>query len=471
MAIQKAPVIAEDSEGLSARLCAAIARWRYEDLPTDVIRTVKLFAIDTFGVLGGAARAPGIAEIRGRFARWEKDGTATALIGKNRLSPPHAALANGAAAHALDFDDIHDPARVHAFCVTLPTMLATAEDTGGIDGKRFILALAIGAELHARLGLAAYNCLGKGWHPTMVLGVLAASLGAGRLLGLDEAGLLNALGLALHQASGTAQPMHDGVLAKRLGAGLAARGAVTAAYLAKDGVTGPFRPLEGAAGLFPFLERGEAHIDELMGDLGADWRLRAYAFKPFPCCRCCHTSIGLGFELRRRGISPEDVAGVEIALGKVNFQTVGQPYQASRDAVVHAQFNVAYSFARALADGKVDLATFTRPNITEPRIAALAEKVRAVVDPGVAAGDMAPSRITVTRTDGSSLTVTSRLIPGSPEAPMSEAEILAKFENCMAFGLDAPAAGVRRFAERLFELERLADVSELARDFPLPAVR
>lgn len=464
LALATAPL--DESEGLSARLCAEVARWRYEDLPKEVVRTVKLFLVDTFGVIAGAAKAPGISEVRGRFARWEKDGSATVLIGKNRLSPPHAALVNGAAAHALDFDDIHDPARVHTFCVMLPAMLAAAEDIGGIDGKRFILALAIGAELHARLGLAAYNCLGKGWHPTMVLGVLAGSQGVGSLLGLDETGLLNALGLALHQACGTAQPMHDGVLAKRLGAGIAARGAVTAGFLAKDGVTGPFRPLEGDAGLFPFLERGEVRVDELMGGLGKEWRLLDYSFKPFPCCRCTHTEVGLGFELRRLGVKPDEVASVEIALGKVNHQTVGQPYEAKRDSVVHAQFSAAYTFARALTDGKVDLATFTRPNITEPAIVALAEKVTCIVDPNEAATDMAPARVTVTRRDGSTLTVANRLIPGSPEAPMSEDDIIAKFEGCAAFGLGLDAAQARPFAERLLVLETAADVASLARDFP-----
>ncbi len=464
LALATAPL--DESEGLSARLCADIASWRYEDLPEAVVRTVKLFLVDTFGVIAGAARAPGIAEVRGRFARWEKDGSATVLLGKNRMSPPHAALVNGAAAHALDFDDIHDPARVHTFCVMLPAMLAAAEDIGSVDGKRLILALAIGAELHARLGLAAYNCLGKGWHPTMTLGALAGSLGVGSLLGLDETGMLNALGLALHQASGTAQPMLDGVLAKRLGAGIAARGAVTAGFLAKDGVTGSFRPLEGDAGLFPFMERGEARIGELMDGLREEWRVLEYSFKPFPCCRCTHTEIGLGFELRRLGVTPEDIASVEIALGKVNFQTVGQPYEAKRDAVVHAQFSAAYTFARALTDGKVDLATFTRPNITDPRIAALAEKVTAIIDPGEAATDMAPARVTITRTDGSVLTVASRLIPGSPDAPMSEADIIAKFEGCVAFGLGLDAAQARPFAERLLAIDELPDVSVLARDFP-----
>ncbi|MGZ5170269.1 MAG: MmgE/PrpD family protein, partial [Burkholderiales bacterium] len=225
-------------EGFSRELCEHIVHWHYAQLPDAVVRTVKALILDSLGVIGGARHAPGIAELDSRLTRWEQSGAATGLLGKRRYSPPTAAMANGAAAHALDFDDQHDPARVHTSCVVLPAVLATAEEVGNISGRDFILAMAVATELHARFGLACYNSLGKGWHPTMVFGALAASLGAGRLLKLDADGLTNALGMAFHQTSGSAQSMRDGVLSKRLGAGFAARNAVTGAFLAADGLTG-----------------------------------------------------------------------------------------------------------------------------------------------------------------------------------------------------------------------------------------
>lgn len=456
----------DEMDGLSSRLCEEVATWRFEDLPPDVVHTTKLFVLDTLGVIGGGARAPGIAELRGRMTRWEKDGSATSLIGKHRMSPPHAALLNGATAHALDFDDIHDPARVHAFCVMLPTMLATAEDIGNVSGRDFLLALAVGAEIHARLGLAAYNCLGKGWHPTMTLGVLAGALAAGKLLRLDAGKLLNALGLALHQACGTAQSMHDGVLAKRLGAGFAARGAVTAAFLAQDGITGPFRPLEGEAGLFNFLEAGEFDLGPLMDDLRGEWRMRGYSFKPYPCCRCNHTTIALALDLRAQGLRPADVAAVEILLPKVNFQTVGQPYDVTRKSVVHAQFNACYTFARALTDGRINLESYTQSAVVDPTIAALADRVSVAIDAQEAATDMAPSKIKVTRTDGSVVEAASRAIPGSPQAPMTEAAILEKFKGCLSFGLGCPEPEAAAFAETVLAIEDMPDISRLIRAFP-----
>ena len=172
--------------GASRRLAADVAQWRYEDLPPEVVATIKRFIFDTIGVIGGAAQAPGIAELNARIARWEPTGTATGLIGKRRYSPPSAALANGAAAHALDFDDQHDPARVHTNCVVLPTLLATAEEIGRVSGQRF----------HRSHRRSAPSCMrGSGSRATTASAKAGIrrwcsarsppALAAGRLLGLD----------------------------------------------------------------------------------------------------------------------------------------------------------------------------------------------------------------------------------------------------------------------------------------------
>jgi 2-methylcitrate dehydratase PrpD len=457
------------AEGASLRLCETIARLRYEDLPLEVVRVLEAFLIDELGVIAGAARAPGIPELLQRLTRWERDGSATALIGKRRMSPPSAALANGAAGHALDFDDQHDPARVHTNCVTLPVLLATAEDRGGIKGTDFLLAYAVSAELHARFGLACYNSLGKGWHPTMIFGTLSASLGAGRLLGLDVEGLANALGFAFHQTSGSAQSMRDGVLSKRIGAGFAARAAVLGAFLAADGLTGTRRTLEGNAGLFALYERDEVRPELLFDGLGRDWRILEYSFKPFPCCRCNHTAIDLGIGLHRAGVRPDSVESIEIRMGNVNWLTVGEPYEPARDSVVHAQFNTAYSFARALSDGKVDLRSYVRPAITDPAIAALAARTAVVSDPAIDPTAIEPARVIVRLKDGSTLERASDTIKGSPQEPLTEADLLAKFYDCLEFGLGANRADADRLARAVNTLEKSTDVArDLVDAFPQP---
>lgn len=443
-----------NDEAASERLCEAVAAWRYESLPSAVIETLKALLLDEIGVIAGAARAPGIAALNARLSRWESTGSATGLIGKRRYSPPSAALANGAAGHALDYDDQHDPARVHTNCVVLPALLAAAEDAGPISGKAFLLAHAVGAEIHARLGLACYNSLGKGWHPTMVFGTLAAALAAGRVLHLDARGLLNALGIAYHQASGSAQSMREGVLTKRLGAGFAARAAVLGAFLAADGISGTQQTLEGSAGLFSLYERGEVDLERLLGSLGTDWRIPEYSLKPYPCCRCNHTAIEIGIRMRQDGIASADVQAIEIAMGHVNWLTVGAPYDPKRDDIVHAQFNAAYGFARALHDGKVDLRSYTRPHITAPDIVALTALTQVIDDPAIPGTAIEPARVKVTLKSGRVIETRSDIIKGSSRNPLTEEERMAKFYDCLQFGLDAPRSAADRLAEVLVNIER-----------------
>lgn len=456
-----------ENRQLSLELCERLSQWRYEDLPSEVVDRLKLFLIDTLGVIAAAPRAPGIRELNARLGKWEQSGSATGLIGRQRLSPPSAALANGAAAHALDFDDQHDPARVHTNCVMLPTLLATAEDIGSVSGKQFLLAMAVGTEVHARLGLACYNSLGWGWHPTMVFGSLAGALAAARVLGLGTDGLVNALGMAFHQTSGSAQSMRDGVLSKRLGAGFAARAAVVGAFLAADGLTGTRRTLEGSAGLFALYERGQVNIDTLMEDLGSTWRILEYSFKPYPCCRATHTVIGLGLQCFREGIKPASIEDVEIGLGEYNWIAVGAPYDPRRDEVVHAQFNAAYGFARALSDGKVDFGAYQKPAITEPAIGALTSRIRTINDPNILPSAIEPARARITFSSGEKRELYSETIKGSPRDPMSKDDILAKFRSCLGFGYGASNAVADRLAEAVFTLDSSRDAArDLVDAFP-----
>lgn len=408
---------------------------------------MKLLLVDALAVIAGAARAPGIPELNTRLAQWERSGSATGLIGKRRYSPPSAALANGAAAHALDYDDIHDAARVHSMCVVLPALLAAAEDAGPCGGKDFLLGLAVGAELHARLGLACYNSLAAGWHPTMVFGSLAASLAVGRLLALDSEKMRNALGIAFHQAGGSVQSAYDGVISKRLGPGFAARDALVSAFLAADGLTGTREPLEGKAGFFALHARGEVRREALTDGLGRTWRIEEYSLKPYPACRCNHAAIGLAAKLHHEGLGPDAVETVEIRMSEANWKLVGKPYDAGLDSVVHAQFSAAYSFARALSDGRVGPNSYERPAITQPAVVRLAQRIRVVSDPAIAKDAMEPVAIHVGLRDGGRLTRACSTIKGSPDEPMSEGEILDKLRGCLEFGCYPVSA-----AERLVEL-------------------
>jgi 2-methylcitrate dehydratase PrpD len=320
--------------------------------------------------------------------------------------------------------------------------------------------------VHARLGLACHRSLAAGWHPTTVFGALAASLAAGRLLALDPERLRDALGIAFHQAGGSVQSAYDGVISKRLGPGFAARDAVLSAFLARDGLSGTRQPLEGKAGFFALHARGEVRPELLTGGLGTHWRIEEYSLKPYPACRCNHPAISLAVKLREEGLAPGAIEQVEIRMSEANWQLVGRPYDPGLDSVVHAQFNAAYSFARALADGRVGPASYERPAITEPAVAALARRVRVVSDPGIDADAMEPVSVVIALRDGRSVTREGATIKGSAQEPMSEREVLDKLRACLEFGGHAPSA-----AERILEagstLEQAADAARaLVAAFP-----
>jgi 2-methylcitrate dehydratase PrpD len=146
---------------------------------------------------------------------------------------------------------------------------------------------------------------------------------------------------------------------------------------------------------------------------------------------------------------------------------VGEPYDVARDSVVHAQFNAAYSFARALSDGRVDLKTYQKPAISDPRIVALTRVTKVMSDPAIDATAIEPARVKVTLKSGRVLEASSDTIKGSPEQPMSGQEVTAKFRACLEFGLGASAAQADRLADTVANLENVDDAGRaIVESFP-----
>ena len=456
-------------------LASALVDITFDDLPDSVVQCVKLFTMDTLGVIAGAASAPGMTALISALTEWESDGVATLLLNGRRVNPVSAALANGAAGHSLDFDDQHDPARIHAFCVVLPAVLAAIEaqsikqPSHPVTGKQMITALAVGVELFCRLGLACYNSLGKGWHPTTALGTLAAAAAAARIFELDAQQTAQAMGVAFVQLSGTTQFIADGALAKRVGPGFAARSGVLAAQLARHGLTGPLRFLEGKAGLFYLYERGEVKADILFSNLGGknsqDWRLLELSMKPFPCCRCTHTVIQLALDLRAQGLVADDIERGTIELGKVNGQIVGARFDRHHaNPVVHAQFNAAYAFAAALVDGQVTIPSFTAERITAEDVA-FASKLDYQDAIDIEATAVAPARVRLMLKDGTEKTVERWRMKGAPNDPMSDDEVMAKFASCLEYGFHSNTASIHALRDCIMRLETAADSTTLITAF------
>lgn len=407
-----------------------VAGYRAKDLPPRVTRLTKRFILDTLAVTLAGGRAPGCQQILDQLAAW--GGKPEAFVaGGGRLPAPYAALANSLMGHALDYDDTHEPADVHAFSVVLPAVLACAEVAGRATGPDLIAATAIGTDIAYRLGIAIK--VYRGWHPSATCGIFGGALAAGRILGLDRTALHNAAGIAYSLASGNFQCILDGSLTKRLQPAFAARGAVEAAILAHRGVTGAKEVLEGKFGFFPLYEAGAYERSALHDRLGERFEVEGTSMKPYPSCRFCHPVVdavlGMPEEVH---IAPEDVESVTVEMPPEAHDYVGGPYEPGDSPQVSAQFNTAYNVAVALLRRRLGPQEVSLEAATDPRAIALAKKVRTVTndDPY----GFGPVTVTLRLKSGETRERRVVTAKGHPDNAMTDEECMAKLRACAAFG-------------------------------------
>ncbi len=365
-----------------------------------------------------------------------------------RATPARAALANGTAAHALDYDDVSFAMNGHPSAPLLPAVLAVAEARGA-SGAEALAAYVAGFEVQARLGQAlSLSHYERGWHPTATLGAIGATVAAGRLLGLDPAARRRAIGIACSTAAGSL--MNFCTDTKPLHAGLAAQAGVSAAALAARGVTAREDALECDMGLAD-LYAGARPLS--LSPLGRPFALEdpGVELKPYPSCRFTHRLIDAVLALRARHPA-ERATRFECTIVPLAHKILIWPEPRNG---LEAKFSAPYCTAVAWLDGRPDLAAFSDGRAARSDVQALLRHV-SVAD---AAG--AEESVRVEFASGASDEARVRHARGSPARPLSALERLEKVRDCAApvLGLD----GAEALADAVDGLERLADVRGLAR--------
>ncbi len=431
----------------TAAAAAFVRRLELRDVPESVLRTARAGVLDAL-----ACAVAGREERVSRAVRewvWDEGSAGSAGVWGSgvRSSAARAALANGTAGHALDFDDVNWSMNGHPTVPLLPAVLAVAESRG-LSGAEALAAYVAGFEVQGRIGEAlSISHYERGWHPTGTLGVLGASVAAGRLLGLDEPGLRRALGIACSQAAGSR--MNFGTDTKPLHAGLAAQAGVTAAELAARGVTAREDGLEADMGLADLYD-GVRPL--ALPRLGEPFALEhpGLELKPYPSCRFTHRIIDAVLELRAR-LPGAEVASIECGLVPLAHKIL--IYRKPENGL-QAKFSAAYCVAVAWLDGWPRLEAFGDARVRRDDVQALLRRVELLDASG------REEQVTLQLADGSRHSERVRLARGHPERPLSEAERLQKVRDCMepAFG----AARVERLVETVERLESLDDVRELS---------
>lgn len=392
--------------------------------------------VDTVGVALAARDSEPVLAVR----RWVESeggtGSASPWGGGAGRSPSTAALLNGTAGHALDFDDACPSMPLHPSTVLWPALLAQIPDSPDA-AVRLVAAVDTGNAVMRALGevLPMDVHYGRGWHSTATLGRLAGVAALATLHGLTVDEARHALGLVASTAAGSLANFGTGT--KPLHAGLAARDVVMAVGLVRQGLDANPEQLERPSGFLDQYGRpGPVAVADL-GDRLAHWRsawVQDWSIKRYPSCYGTHRPVDavLGLRERMGPLAAEQVAAITVRTHPGGLRPL-RP-EAPRTGT-EAKFSMEYTTARALTRGSLGLAAFTDAAAADPTVTGLAGRVEVVGDP------TPPGRpdltgepyghVRVELTDGRTEEQLVQVTRGDARNPLDEAEVDAKFHGCV----------------------------------------
>jgi 2-methylcitrate dehydratase PrpD len=449
---------------ISHKLATHLATTTLDRIPPDAVRAAKRVMLDTLGVAWAASDTPGSRPLRDLAVREGGAPDATLIAFGDRVPAAAAALVNGTLAGALDFDCLHEPSIMHCDIVILPAVLAVAERQGA-TGAEFLGALVLGNDLACRLGSSTN--LNGGWFYSALYGGISAAAAAAKLLRLDATGIRHAMGIALSSTGGSRQANAEKRFTKRMQTAFAAQTGVQAALLAHAGVTGPAAILEGDAGIWKLCEAGDP--TPVLAELGTRYANAEISLKKFPSCACNHAAVEAAIRIvQDHRLRPDDIARARVAITPYMWHVTGGPFQPGDTPQVDAQFNIYYSVASALLRGRLGVDEILPPAIFDPAIPPMIDRIDVVVDNSLNTL-LGPAIVEVTTNDGRQFRERVDELPGTPDAPLSDAEVEAKFRSCVGRGLD-PLESARADAliERVQNIERVADMRAFFRSISRP---
>jgi 2-methylcitrate dehydratase PrpD len=408
-------------------LAQKIVAHRQVPLPDLTTRKCEDLLID---VVGLCVTARNEDYVRSALLGCDDDGPCTAIGHRRGLTAAGAAFVNGTAAHGEDFDDTFEGGPVHAGAVIVPAVLAACERHNP-DGHRALIGIAVGTEVLCRLSLVVPKAVHKaGFHPTAIFGAMGAAAGVGAALGLNARQIVDALGIAGSMAGGIIEYLAEGAWTKRLHAGWAAQSGIRAALLARSGFVGPRTVFEGVHGLFNgFAHTTQGDYDALLGDFGTRWVTNTLAFKPYPCGTMAQPYIDCARRLGARGIAPEDVSEIVCEVAEGTVHRLWEPL-ASKQRPPNgyaAKFAVPYLLATGFVHGGVGLGAFTESAIRDPRVLALAAKVKFVIDPDNPYPNNYTGHIRATLQDGRVIEERQPYLRGGAQEPLTRQDVTDKF--------------------------------------------
>jgi len=425
---------------VAERLAAAIALCRPQD-DAKAGAVARRLVLDIAGICVAARRED---YVLAAMAAIDQDGPCSVIGHDAKLGVEGAAFVNGTAAHGEDFDDTYEGGPVHAGAVVVPALLAAAE-RHALSGSDLLRGIAVGVEVMCRLcAVAPMKVHQAGFHPTAVFGVMGAVAGLGAALRLTQAQTVNAFGIAGSMASGIIEYLADGAWTKRMHPGWAAQSGYRAVRLALAGFKGPRTVFEGQHGFFHgFANTAGGDFEAMLRGFGSDWIWTTIAFKPYACGTMAHPFIDCARAWRARGIDPLAIAQIDCETAEGIVHRLWEPLhlKAAPPNAYAAKFSIPYAIAVAIVHDNAGLGEYRDEQVRDPLLLRIASRVRYTVDPANPYPKRFTGHLRVTLEDGSVHEHRQDFFKGGVAHPLSDADLLHKFNaNCAHGAMAAPCA-------------------------------
>lgn len=452
---------------LAPALADFAAHLTHDQIPDAVRKAARWHVLDTIGVCiaGASPREESGQAARQLAEKWKAKAGGTIFGLGMQCRPEMAALLNGALAQALEMDDKHGSSLARPGSTVTPAVLAAAQ-ANNMSLRDVVTAVTVGYEVMIRLGFVAGDrFLERGYHTSSLLGAFGTVAAIGSLLRASPEQIVNALGIAGTFAAGIQEATRTGSTSKILHGGWGAHSGMVALDLAVAGITGPASVFEGKFGFFNcFLTPIEGKLDfaRAAEGLGSRWYLPETAYKPYPCCQLIHAFIEgakqIRTELREAGKPLDTIERISCQLAEPGLTLVTEPKERKmRPTHPHeARFSLAYGVATTLLYGDVDVESFRAERLKDEEVLRLAELVFSSEDPDSDYPQHCPAIIEITSL-GKVHRRHIRFHPGSPEAALSESDVLDKFarNSTWLFGKEAREVGASLVKDEDISLDAL----------------
>lgn len=444
--------------------------------PAEAITSAHREFIDIVAVMVPGAAEPAARHAFSAVENWGRGPCAVAGQ-STRLAAPWAALVNGTAGHALDFDDNFDPSKTHPTTVLAPAIMALGEQESA-SGRACLDAYICGLQIMGRVGQGLNpQHRDRGWHATSTVGAVGAAAACARLLGLDAERAAFALSISTSMAAGFMSQF--GTMTKPLHAGLAAKAGILAAGFARAGITAGLDTLDGRTGMnrlmvgpdYESLRDAMSEPNEHGQNLRYETQSigepllileHGYRVKRFPTCGVAHRAMDALLELRaEHDLAADNVARIDVHAPLMHFNNL--MHEDPKNSL-EAKFSTEYTLAVTLLSGDCRLADFTEEAVMRPEVRALYPIIhRHPVDKPE--GEF-PTQVKVTLKDGRVLEAAVGLPLGSKVAPFSTEQYWAKFDSCVEGHL--PASQAQDLRRALEDLESLPSIADMTRRLVSP---